>query len=155
MIVLKYYKVELRNIVKRKLYSVINSFGLSIGITFCLLIYLFIVDERSFDQFHANKNDIYLIINRRFEFMAFKNGEKQPFGETVDMTSKLGEVVREELPEVRHMTRYEASVHGLFNYREKVFSETFTGVDSGFFKMFSFKLLAGDPANIFKNKTDL
>jgi putative ABC transport system permease protein len=87
--------------------------------------------------------------------MAFKNGEKQPFGETVDMTSKLGEVVREELPEVRHMTRYEASVHGLFNYREKVFSETFTGVDSGFFKMFSFKLLAGDPANIFKNKTDL
>ena len=105
-----YYKIALRNIAKRKLYSLINSFGLSVGITFCLLIYLFIVDEKSFDQFHSNKNDIYLIINRRFEFMAFKNGEKQPFGETVDQTSKLGEVVREELPEVRHMTRYEASV---------------------------------------------
>jgi putative ABC transport system permease protein len=87
--------------------------------------------------------------------MAFKNGEKQPFGETADQTSKLGEVVREELPEVRHMTRYEASVHGLFNCQGKVFSETFTGVDSGFFKMFSFKLLAGNPSNIFKNKTDL
>jgi putative ABC transport system permease protein len=153
--VANYYKVAFRNIVKRKLYSFINSFGLSIGIAFCLLIYLFIVDEQGFDKFHSNKNDIYLIINRRFEFMAFKNGEKQPFAETADQTSKLGEVVREELSEVRHMTRYEATIHGLFSYQEKVFSETFTGVDSGFFKIFSFKLLAGDAANIFKNKTDL
>ncbi|HMG92245.1 MAG TPA: ABC transporter permease, partial [Chryseolinea sp.] len=155
MIILNYYKVALRNIVKRKLYSLINSFGLSVGIAFCLLIYLFIADEKSFDQFHSNKKDIYLIINRRFEFMAFKNGEKEPFGETADQTSKLGEVVREELSEVRHMTRYESSFHGVFSYQDKVFSETLTGVDSGFFKMFSFKLLAGDPTNIFKNKTDL
>ena len=51
-----YFKVATRNIAKRKMYSFINAFGLSIGIAFCVLIYLYIQDERSFDQFHKNKN---------------------------------------------------------------------------------------------------
>ncbi len=59
-----YFKVASRNILKRKLYSFINAFGLSIGIAFCLLIYLFIQDENSFDQFHVNKEEIYRINNR-------------------------------------------------------------------------------------------
>jgi putative ABC transport system permease protein len=50
-----YIKVASRNIVKRKLYSFINAFGLSIAIAFCTLIYLFVQDEKSFDQFHENK----------------------------------------------------------------------------------------------------
>src|SRR5687767_5020621 len=53
-----YLKVASRNILKRKLYSFINAFGLSIGLAFCILIYLFISDERSFDQFHVNKDRI-------------------------------------------------------------------------------------------------
>jgi putative ABC transport system permease protein len=150
-----YYKVAFRTIVKRKLYSFINSFGLSIGIAFCLLIFLFIQDEKSFDQFHDNKENIFLINNKRFEFMLFKNGDKEPFGETVQQNGKLGEVMLDELPEVRHMTRYDGTISGLLRYRDKVFSEKFTGVDSGFFKMFSFKLLAGNPEKVFKNKTDL
>src|ERR1041385_5161393 len=56
-----YLKVAARNIAKRKMYSFINAFGLSIGIAFCVLIYLFIRDEKSFDQFHLNKNQIYRI----------------------------------------------------------------------------------------------
>jgi len=155
MMIGNYYKVAFRNIAKRKLYSFINSFGLSIGIAFCLLIFLFIQDEKSFDQFHDNKRNIYLINNKRFDFMRFKNGEKEPFEETVYQNGKLGEVVLEELPEVQYMTRYVGSIEGLLRYREKVFSEKFTGVDSGFFKMFSFKLLAGNLENVFKNKTDI
>ena len=56
-----YFKVASRNILKRKMYSFINAFGLSVGIAFCILIFLFIMDEKSFDQFHANKNQIYRI----------------------------------------------------------------------------------------------
>ena len=51
-----YVKVASRNILKRKMYSFINAFGLSIGIAFSILIYLYIEDERSFDQFHVNKD---------------------------------------------------------------------------------------------------
>lgn len=150
-----YYKVAWRNIAKRKLYALINAFGLSIGIAFCLFIYLFIQDEKSFDQFQVNKENIYLINNKRFEFMAFKNGEKDPFAETVNQNAKLGEVMLEELAEVQHMTRYIGSVMGSLSYQDKVFTERFTAVDSGFFKMFSFKQLRGNPATVFKNKTDI
>ncbi len=150
-----YYKVAWRNIAKRKLYALINAFGLCIGIAFCLFIYLFIQDEKSFDQFQVNKNDIYLVNNKRFEFMAFKNGEKDPFAETVNQNAKLGEVMLDELAEVQHMSRYIAQINGSLRYQEKVFTEQFTAVDSGFFNMFSFKQLRGNPATLFKNKSDI
>ena len=150
-----YYKIAWRNIAKRKLYALINAFGLSIGIAFCLFIYLFIQDEKSFDQFQVNKENIYLINNKRFEFMAFKNGEKDPFAETVNQNAKLGEVMLDELAEVQHMSRYIGPITGSLRYEERVFSERFTAIDSGFFNMFSFKQLAGNPAALFKNKTDI
>src|SRR5262245_43159554 len=43
-----YFKTASRNILKRKMYSFINAFGLSVGIAFCTLIYLFVQDEKSF-----------------------------------------------------------------------------------------------------------
>ena len=150
-----YFKVASRNILKRKLYSFINAFGLSIGIAFCLLIYLFIQDENSFDQFHVNKHEIYRIDNRIFEFMEFKNGSKDPFGERETQHGKLGEVMVDELAEVNAMTRYFGPVGGQLRYNEKVFSYGFRCVDSNFFKMFSFKLLAGNPDKIFKDKSEI
>lgn len=150
-----YFKVASRNIRKRKLYSFINAVGLSIGIAFCVLIYLFIQDENSFDQFHANKRDIYRIDNRHFDFRAFKGGEKDPFSETVRQKAKLGEVMVEELHEVKAMTRYVGAVGGLLRYQEKVFSQRFTGVDSSFLKMFSFKILAGNSSKIFQHESEI
>ncbi|MGC1241087.1 MAG: ABC transporter permease [Chryseosolibacter sp.] len=144
-----YFKIASRNIAKRKLYSVINAIGLSLGIAFCMLIHLFIEDEKSFDQFHVNKSDIYRINNKRFDFRAFKGGEKDPFSHDVNMPSKLGEVMLEEMGQVKSMTRYVRSVGGFLRYNEKVFTQSFTAVDSGFFEMFSFTLLAGNPDIIF------
>src|SRR5690349_9621552 len=63
-----YFKVAARNIQKRKLYSFINAFGLSIGIAFCILIFLFIQDENSFDQFHENKSNIYRVEERSYNY---------------------------------------------------------------------------------------
>src|SRR5688572_23133203 len=101
-----YLKVASRNIAKRKLYSFINTVGLSIAIAFCVLIYLFIQDEKSFDQFHHNKRDIYRINNRRFDFTAFKKGEQEVYAEHVQQNARLGEVMVEEMQEVKSMTRY-------------------------------------------------
>ena len=72
-----YIKIALRNISKRKLYSFINAFGLSIGIAFCILIYLFIHDERSFDQFHANKDIIYRVHCTSFQEESEESGASQ------------------------------------------------------------------------------
>ncbi|MBP9927253.1 MAG: ABC transporter permease, partial [Cyclobacteriaceae bacterium] len=62
-----YFKVATRNILKRKFYSFINAFGLSIGLAFCMLITLYIQDEKEFDQFHENKSSIYRIEEKSFD----------------------------------------------------------------------------------------
>jgi len=54
-----YLKIALRNVLKQKSYSLINIFGLAIGMTSCLLIFLYVVDEFSYDRFHQQANSIY------------------------------------------------------------------------------------------------
>jgi putative ABC transport system permease protein len=54
-----YFKIALRNILKNKLYSLINIIGLAVGITAFLLILLFVRYERSFDTFYKNSDRIY------------------------------------------------------------------------------------------------
>src|SRR5215207_297073 len=149
-----YIKIALRNISKRKLYSLINAFGLSIGIAFCVLIYLFIQDEKSFDQFHAKKDHIYRMHCTSFDNDKFKKGDKDPFSSHAYLPAKLAEVMQDEMPEVENVARFNNWGEGVFNYNGKIFKERVAFADSGFFKIFSFALKSGDPAKLFKNPSD-
>ncbi len=147
-----YFKVAVRNIQKRKLYSFINAFGLSIGIAFCMLIYLFIMDEKNFDQFHENKTHIYRIEEKSFD--TWKHDSADPYRRSAWIQTGLKQVLKDELPEVVKATRYTYGETAVFRYGEKVFTERLTYVDDDFFSMFSFTLLKGNPDKIFKNKSD-
>lgn len=139
-----YLKVASRNIVKRKLYSFINAFGLSIAIAFCTLIYLYVQDEKSFDQFHVNKTDIYQLLTSNFDPEKFKQGEKDFYSSNPYMPARLGEVLLEEFSAVQHMTRFNNYNQGVMRYGDKNFTQKFASVDTGFFHMFSFRILSGD-----------
>jgi putative ABC transport system permease protein len=139
-----YLKVASRNILKRKMYSFINAFGLSIGLAFCILIYLFISDEQSFDQFHENKDRIYRVHTTSFNEDAYQKGEEDFFSSHAYLPAKLGEVMLEELAEVEHMTRFNSGQDVVMRVDDKIFKESVAFVDSGFFKMFSFRVLAGN-----------
>ena len=56
-----YLKVALRNILKHKFFSAINILGMTVGITACLLIILYVKDELSYDRFHAHAERIYQV----------------------------------------------------------------------------------------------
>lgn len=142
-----YFKVASRNILKRKMYSLINAFGLSIGIAFCILIYLFIRDEKSFDQFHANKNQIYR--------MEAKGNSKNPSRRDASLQLGLRNVLKEEVPQIKYATRFNNGITAVLQYRDKLFSEKITYVDGDFFKMFSFKLLTGNAEKLFENKLEV
>lgn len=148
-----YFKVAVRNIQKRKLYSFINAFGLSIGIAFCMLIYLFIMDEKNFDQFHENSANIYRIEEKSFD--TWKHDSADPYRKSAWIQTGLKQVLKDELPEVVKATRYNNGETAVFHYGEKVFTESLTYVDDDFFSMFSFKLLKGNPDELFKNKSDI
>jgi len=148
-----YIKVASRNIARRKLYSFINAFGLSVAIAFCTLIYLFVQDERSFDQFHVNKDYIYRIHDTDFNPDKYKKGEADPYNRFAYLPAPLGTTALTELAEVQYMTRYSQG-QGVMRYRDKVFKQNYTNADSGFFKMFSFPVLAGDNTHLFRNLSD-
>jgi putative ABC transport system permease protein len=57
-----YLKVAWRNLVKNKVFSFINILGLTIGITVCMMIFLFIMNEFSFDKFHKQEKNIYRVM---------------------------------------------------------------------------------------------
>jgi putative ABC transport system permease protein len=148
-----YFKVAIRHIQKRKLYSFINAVGLSIGIAFCMLIYLFIIDEKSFDLFHENKSNIYRIEAKSFD--TWRHDTPEPYNRSAWIQTGMKQALKDELPEVLMATRFNHGEKNIFRYGEKVFTEVITYVDDDFFSMFSFNLLKGNPDRLFKNKSEV
>ena len=138
-----YFKIAIRNLLKRKVYTLINILGLATGMAVCLLIILFINDELSFDKFHEKGDQVYRIALER----------KYPGRSTsyAIIPQTIGEAIRKEFPEVLESTR-------LFNFtggggdffvkiNDKVFQEkNVLLADSNFFRVFSGTFLQGDPA---------
>ncbi|MCH8022109.1 ABC transporter permease, partial [candidate division KSB1 bacterium] len=60
-----YFKVAIRNILKYKMFSFINIFGLAVAMTVCMLIILMLADQKSYDQFHEKKDKIYRILSQK------------------------------------------------------------------------------------------
>ncbi|HWA35283.1 MAG TPA: ABC transporter permease, partial [Cyclobacteriaceae bacterium] len=147
-----YIKVASRNIVKRKMYSFINAFGLSIGIAFCILIFLFIRDEKSFDQFHANKTNLFRIESRWFNTWDPKATER--FHGDAWLQTGMLPALKGDIPEIEFGTRFNSST-GILTVGEKVFKEKIVYVDADFFRMFSFKMTAGNPDKVFQKKEEI
>src|SRR5215218_4404008 len=59
-----YFKTAFRNLARNKGYTSINVFGLAIGIAACLLIFLVLRFETSFDKFHVKKGRIYRVASK-------------------------------------------------------------------------------------------
>jgi putative ABC transport system permease protein len=137
-----YFKVAFRNLLKRKGFSLINILGLATGMAVCLLIILFIQSELSFDKQHKNANNIYRVVLERFY-----PGRSTSYA---IIPQSIGAAIKAEYPEVLESTRlYDFSGNGGFFLRigEKTFEEKkVLAADSNFFRVFTNKMLHGDPA---------
>ena len=136
-----YLKITLRNLVRNKLYTSINILGLSIGMLVCILIYLFLSHELSFDQFHAKSDRIY----RLNEVQTFGNVSAQKVALSMPL---MGETIKEEFPEVEQFSRFHGYGQSLCRANGKeLFIDQIVGVDSTFFELFDFVWLEGNQAN--------
>lgn len=137
-----YLKTAIRNILKYKVHSFIKIFGLSIGIAACLFIYLFVVDELSFDRFHQNGDRLFRFIQVHFDKNSNRESSIQPF-----IPTPIGPELIQSIPDIEHQTRY-VDVSGVVRHEEKIFSESLALADTSFFEMFTFPLLAGSPQTV-------
>ena len=148
--ILNYFIIALRNIYKRKFISFINAVGLSISIAFCALIFLFIQDENSFDQFHTNKSEIYRI--EELSYDQWSSSSEGTFEKSAYLQTPLIPTIKEEISQVTLGTRYNQNEECIVRMGDKIFEETITFVDSDFFRMFSFELLQGNIEKLFEQK---
>lgn len=133
-----YFKIAIRNLVKNKVFSAINVFGLSVGFTCCLLIVLYIQHELSFDKFHTNAARIARVT------MDYNNGDAQ--NKVATTGTKIGPQFTRTFAEVETYTRT-LKYSRVLKYQDKLFEEkNFLYADSAFFSMFSFPLISGNPA---------
>ena len=136
-----YLKIALRTLWKNKKLSAINIFGLAIGISCSLLIFLFVQDELAYDKDHQDADRIYRVVK---DFIN-DDGSRIPDATT---PGPLAAAMQREIPEVETISRLHPSWGGTtrFEYGDKKMTEEkVIRVDSSFFKVFTVPFLQGDP----------
>ena len=137
--ILTYFKIAFRRLQKSRLYTLINLVGLTVGITCCLLIGLFIINELGYDRFNKNADSIVRMT------MQFGEGGTQKFAVT---GTKAGPQLQRTFPQVRAFTRL-IKGKAVVKHAGLLYNENrFLYADSTFFSMFSFPLLRGDPKTV-------
>jgi len=129
---------------KNKVFSFINILGLTIGITVCMMIYLFIMNEFSFDRFHKNNDCIYRVM-RGFESDG-KSG-RVAYLSGLHTRALLNDFKGQIVRAVRISENDNLFTVGTKSFHEKKELD----VDTGFFSLFSFPLIKGAPTTVLKD----
>ncbi len=133
-----YFKTAWRNLVKNKAFSFINILGLSIGISVCFIIMLFIQDELSYDKFNAKADRICRIV-----FKANINGGKIF---EANVMPPVAAALKNDYPEVEEVARLNINGRTKVTYNDKSFKEDgLVIVDSNFFNVFTLPFIKGNP----------
>ena len=141
---INYFKVALRSLLKHKGHSFINIAGLSLGLTCCLLIFQYVAHEYSFDSFNVNGRNLYRVVQTES-----RNGS-EPKPESLNGYA-VGPALAESVPEVVRFARlhpdYTDPVISIPEQPSQAFEEEHVYyADPAFLQMFSYRLLSGDPA---------
>src|SRR6185436_12332151 len=92
-----YFKIAWRNLMKNKTFSFINVFGLSIGLTSCMLITLYLYHELSYDKYHKNIDRLY-----QLGTTFVKEGKED---RTANTPAPIAKTMQQEFPEIAQSTR--------------------------------------------------
>jgi ABC-type antimicrobial peptide transport system permease subunit len=147
-LLLNYFKIAVRKIIRQKGYTLINISGLAVGLACCAIMMLWVRNEKSFDRFHTNRDSIFRLIKE-----TSTNG-KQSFDARIPYP--LGETILGNIPEVKSYTRYQGVDSWKISYGDKFFYNDFLSTaDSTFFEIFTFPFVKGDPKTALKNRSSI
>ncbi len=132
-----YFKVAGRNLIRQKGHTIINIIGLSVGFAFSLLIFLYVKQEVSYDNFHKKIDRIYLL-PMTWHF----NDTDMPTGANCSIG---GPFMKATFPAVEDNVRISMSSVSFYKNSEAVKETGVFYADSSFFNVFTFPLLMGDP----------
>ena len=143
---INFFKITFRNLWKNRGYSFLNIFGLAIGVACAGLIFLWVEDERSYDQWIPNKDRLYYIqTNQTYE------GKVRTFSST---PVPLAPAISREIPGIAAACRVE-NKQSLFNVGDKAIYERGAYADSTLFSMFGLPFVEGRAQDALKDPTNI
>jgi putative ABC transport system permease protein len=134
-----YFKTSFRSLMKNPMSSFINVFGLSVAIGISLVVYAFLEYDYSIDQFHKNKNEVYLAT-----FFADRDGTVQQYGLA---PRPLADVLKEDFSQIKKVCRIEDR-NVVLKRDDNLFPERVRYVDAEFLEMFTFPLKWGTASSL-------
>lgn len=142
-----YFKTAFRNFKRNKTYAIINTLGLTVGISACLLLFLVIQFESSFDNFHPKKNSIYRVGTE------FHNQDGVSYSDAVSFA--VAKSLRIDFPQIKEV----ASIFGnggqitidSNNQSKKFLEDYFYYAEPEFFSIFNFEWLQGSAKTSLEN----
>ena len=141
-------KLTLRSLRRNGVYSIINIAGLAISLATCAFIVLWVQDERSFDRFHKDAENIYLTVSH---FKLEGDEHYVPLSPGV-----IGPTVKEDFPSVEGFCRIRNRDIGYLRYEDiKTSSISCYYADSTFFNFFNFPIVKGNRDNPLRNPNDV
>ncbi len=135
---LNYFKIAIRTLLRNKFYTLICMLGLSLGIACSLLLYLYMVDELSYDRFLNGSSDIYTVKTHYTE-----DGETESF---IYTPGAMAEAMKNDYPEVQAAVRLRLSGSNLLEYQDqKIRTQITYYTDPAFFEVMPYPFLCGTP----------
>lgn len=136
-----YLKIAIRNLRKRRGFTVINILSLALGIASGIFMLLYALDEFSFDTFHKDGDRIYRVntvfVDQKSGIESFSSSNGWP----------IGKILEDEFPEVEKVV-YTINWPKLdIKKDEENLSPQMAYVGPGFFDVFSFETLKGSPSD--------
>ena len=129
-------KTALRNLFKAKLSALINLIGLAIGLTCCLFISLYIIEEFSYDRHYSNVDRLFRVVS------LYKEGNEN--AASIETPGILSAGIN-EFDEIASTTRMLRTDRGFFFAGDAAFQEDIIFTDSAFISVFGFGMIEGDP----------
>jgi putative ABC transport system permease protein len=135
-----YLKIAFRNLTKYKFISFINLFGLTVGLTCCLLITTYILNELSYDRYNQNADNIYRVTRD------FNNDNGVVSLRLSTISPPFGYYLPNDFPEIQKMTRLLDNGITPLRYKDKLINEqNVFFADENLFDVFTIKVIKGNP----------
>jgi len=131
-----YIKLAYRKIRNNKSISAINIFGLSMAIGVCIVVYLFLNNHWTKDNFHENGDRIFMV-----EHTIENDGEIETFG---SVPMPLATALANDFPQIEHAVRVETKGSKVY-FADHIFNEAVYFADPDYFEVFNFPLAVGTP----------
>lgn len=138
-----YFKITFRHLTKHKLFSIITIFCLALGITFSLIIAIYIVNEKK-----VNSN----IRNLSNQFVIKSKWKQEAMGSDITTLAPLAKTMKEEYPDLAaNYYRFRIDQNVIISAGEKYFKEDGAVCDTTLVSMYGFPILYGNKNSAFIN----